>query len=73
MNSFVNAAFGADKLLTEDGNKWIYKNKEHGENKEKFSCLKMFSQSFLRRVLLRSHKADLTFTLLLPLHNIKSL
>lgn len=30
VNSFVNAAFGADKLLTEDGNKWIYKNKEHG-------------------------------------------
>ena len=27
---FVNAAFGTDKLLTEDGNKWIYKNKEHG-------------------------------------------
>ena len=32
VNSFVNAAFGADKLLTEDGNKWIYKNKEHGMN-----------------------------------------
>ena len=30
VNSFVNAAFGSDKLLTEDGNKWIYKNKEHG-------------------------------------------
>lgn len=34
VNSFVNAAFGADKLLTEDGNKWIYKNKEHGMNIE---------------------------------------
>jgi len=31
VNSFVNAGFGVDKLLTEDGNKWIYKNKEHGE------------------------------------------
>ncbi|KAK3737228.1 hypothetical protein QZH41_010857, partial [Actinostola sp. cb2023] len=30
VNSFVNAGFGVDKLLTEDGNKWIYKNKEHG-------------------------------------------
>ena len=31
VNAFVNAGFGADKLLTasEDGN-WIYKNKEHG-------------------------------------------
>ena len=39
MNSFVNAAFGTDKLLTEDGNKWIYKNKEHGKNKKHF-CMK---------------------------------
>jgi 26S proteasome regulatory subunit N1 len=31
VNAFVNAGFGVDKLLTEDGNKWIYKNKEHGE------------------------------------------
>ena len=30
VNGFVNAAFGVDKLLTKDGNKWIYKNKEHG-------------------------------------------
>ena len=30
VNGFVNAAFGQDKLLMEDGNKWIYKNKEHG-------------------------------------------
>ncbi|KAK3851430.1 hypothetical protein Pcinc_041919 [Petrolisthes cinctipes] len=30
VNGFVNAAFGTDKLLTEDGNKWLYKNKEHG-------------------------------------------
>ncbi|XP_050297790.1 26S proteasome non-ATPase regulatory subunit 2-like isoform X2 [Anthonomus grandis grandis] len=31
VNGFVNAAFGIDKLLTEDtGNKWIYRNKDHG-------------------------------------------
>ena len=30
VNGFVNAAFGQDKLLTGEGNKWIYKNKEHG-------------------------------------------
>lgn len=30
VNSFVNAGFGQDKLMTEDGNKWLYKNKEHG-------------------------------------------
>lgn len=30
VNSFVNAAFGQDKLLMEDGNKWLFKNKEHG-------------------------------------------
>lgn len=30
VNGFVNAAFGQDKLLVEDGNKWLFKNKEHG-------------------------------------------
>uniref|UniRef100_A0A646QHD2 26S proteasome non-ATPase regulatory subunit 2 n=1 Tax=Hemiscolopendra marginata TaxID=943146 RepID=A0A646QHD2_9MYRI len=30
VNGFVNAAFGQDKLLTEDGNRWLHKNKEHG-------------------------------------------
>ncbi|XP_076353645.1 regulatory particle non-ATPase 1 [Tachypleus tridentatus] len=30
VNGLVNAAFGQDKLLVEDGNKWLYKNKEHG-------------------------------------------
>lgn len=30
VNGFVNAAFGQDKLLTEDGNKWIYKQNDHG-------------------------------------------
>lgn len=30
VNGFVNAAFGQDKLLMADGNKWLFKNKEHG-------------------------------------------
>lgn len=30
VNGFVNCAFGNDKLLAENGNKWLYKNKEHG-------------------------------------------
>jgi 26S proteasome regulatory subunit N1 len=30
VSGFVNAGFGRDKLLTEDGNKWLYKNKDHG-------------------------------------------
>lgn len=31
VNGFVNAAFGKDKiLLIDEGNKWLYKNKEHG-------------------------------------------
>ncbi|XP_034935656.1 26S proteasome non-ATPase regulatory subunit 2 [Chelonus insularis] len=30
VNGFVNAAFGQDKLLIDDGNKWLFKNKEHG-------------------------------------------
>lgn len=30
VNGFVNAGFVQDKLLMEDGNKWLYKNKEHG-------------------------------------------
>lgn len=33
VNGFVNAAFGQDKLLTDDGNKWLYKNKDHGKKK----------------------------------------
>lgn len=33
VNGFVNAAFGQDKLLTDDGNKWLYKNKDHGMRK----------------------------------------
>jgi 26S proteasome regulatory subunit N1 len=32
VNGLVNAAFGQDKLLMEDGNKWLYKNKEHGKD-----------------------------------------
>jgi len=30
VNGFVNAGFGQDKLLMEDGQKWLYKNKDHG-------------------------------------------
>ena len=30
VNGFVNAGFGRDKLLSEDGNKWLYKNKDQG-------------------------------------------
>lgn len=30
VNGFVNAGFGHDKLLMTDGNKWLFKNKEHG-------------------------------------------
>jgi 26S proteasome regulatory subunit N1 len=30
VNGFVNCAFGADKLLTDEGNKWLYKNKSFG-------------------------------------------
>ena len=32
VNGLVNAAFGKDKLLSEDANAWFYKNKEHGMN-----------------------------------------
>lgn len=30
VNGFVNAGFGTDKLLTENGNQWLFKNKDHG-------------------------------------------
>lgn len=30
VNGFVNAAFGEDKQIMKDGNKWLYMNKEHG-------------------------------------------
>ncbi len=30
VNGFVNCGFGEDKLLTADGNKWIYKHKSYG-------------------------------------------
>ena len=42
VNGFVNAAFGQDKLLMEEGNKWLYKNKEHG----KFAIMCTFRKSF---------------------------
>jgi len=31
VNAFVNVGFGNDKLMSEEGNKWIHKNKEHGK------------------------------------------
>lgn len=30
VNAFVNAGFGNDKLMTENDNEWLYKNKDHG-------------------------------------------
>ena len=30
VNSFVNAGFGKDKLMTEEGSQWVTRNKEHG-------------------------------------------
>lgn len=34
MNAYVNAGFGNDKLMAqaEEGQSWIYKNKDHGES-----------------------------------------
>ena len=31
VNAFVNTGFCADKLMTEDGSKWVYKNKNEGK------------------------------------------
>lgn len=45
VNGFVNAAFGQDKLLTDDGNKWLYKNKDHGE--ETVSCTALLASVLL--------------------------
>lgn len=38
VNAFVNAGFGNDKLMVdaEEGNSWIYKNKDHGKNIAKY-------------------------------------
>ena len=30
VNGIFNCAFGRDKLLMDDGSKWIYKSKDHG-------------------------------------------
>jgi len=32
VNAFVNAGFGNEKLMVEaeEGNSWVYKNKDHG-------------------------------------------
>ena len=45
VNGFVNAAFGRDKLLMEDGQKWLYKNREHGKNNYKYKYTK-----YLRKI-----------------------
>lgn len=47
VNGFVNAAFGQDKLLTEDGNKWLYKNKDHGKRLSHADTPSRFLISFL--------------------------
>jgi len=41
VNAFVNAGFGNDKLMVdaEEGNSWIYKNKDHGKDIEKMCIL----------------------------------
>lgn len=53
VNGFVNAAFGQDKLLTDDGNKWLYKNKDHGKG------------TLTHAVILGScHSSDFCFTFL---------
>jgi len=30
VNAFVNAGYGTDKLMTDEGSRWLYKNKDHG-------------------------------------------
>ncbi|EDV28694.1 uncharacterized protein TRIADDRAFT_36957 [Trichoplax adhaerens] len=30
VNAFLNCGFGSDKIMAEDSNKWIHKNKDHG-------------------------------------------
>jgi 26S proteasome regulatory subunit N1 len=30
VNAFVNAGFGQDKLMSTDGAKWVFRNKDHG-------------------------------------------
>ena len=44
VNGFVNAAFGQDKLLTEDGNKWIYKQNDHGKQQQLVYLYKRIKQ-----------------------------
>jgi len=45
VSGLVNAAFGKDKLLTEDGNTWLYKNKEHGQFVSLFISLHYLDQA----------------------------
>lgn len=45
VNGFVNCAFGQDKLLMVEGNKWLYKNKEHGKSLLRNTLIKMESET----------------------------
>jgi 26S proteasome regulatory subunit N1 len=49
VNAFVNAGFGNDKLMVEaeEGNSWVYKNKEHGSSFhfDSSACLNPYIQA----------------------------
>ncbi len=47
VNAFVNAGFGQDKLMTEENNKWLYKNKVHVRRGACLSHVKFFSVAVL--------------------------
>lgn len=49
VNAFVNAGFSRDKLVSvEDGNKWMYKNKQHGSY---FSTFKLIIETFILKTI----------------------
>jgi 26S proteasome regulatory subunit N1 len=45
VNAFVNAGFGNDKLMAEaeEGQSWIYKNKDHGKWSIKLLAVQPFT------------------------------
>jgi 26S proteasome regulatory subunit N1 len=49
VNTFVNAGFGNNKLMVEaeEGNSWVYKNKEHGSSfhSDSSACLNPYIQA----------------------------
>lgn len=58
VNAFVNAGFGRDKLVTtEDGNKWMYKNKDHGKSQSQIISYLLFLSHIV--VSLRYPKSNL--------------